>query len=210
MSLLRISCAAFMIIALIFVYSYDWMFMSFATISFCFGVLLLRIDNINAVSITALILAMSLFEFVSFNYLIPLESETLPMIWLGSIVYGVQLLLFLSTCIVLLLRVRLTKQLFKQTHNIAPTYAEGLIAFCLFMTTMLMALMLIENFVRNTIDLGFTNHFFGTLTHLTVVYDSYEIIAYTLRASICALLISMLFVVEIDTAKLVEQSKVRG
>ncbi|ESP92408.1 hypothetical protein N483_23795 [Pseudoalteromonas luteoviolacea NCIMB 1944] len=208
MSVLRISCAISMIIALVFVYSYDWVFMSLATISCCFGVLLLRIDNINAKSIAILILAMSLFEFTSFNYLIPLESDTLPMIWLGTIVYGVQFTLFLSTSFLLLLRVRLTKHFFNQVPHVAPTYAEGLIAFSLFLTAILMALMLIENLLRNAIDLGFNNDFFGVLTKLTIIYDSYEIIAYTLRAILCALLISMLFVVEIDTSKLQEPAEI--
>ncbi|KZN33806.1 hypothetical protein N475_19745 [Pseudoalteromonas luteoviolacea DSM 6061] len=188
-------------------YTYDWMFMSFATITSCCCVLFFKKDNINVVSITALVLAMSLVEFFAFSYLIPLESETLPMIWLGSIVYGVQLILFAITCLLLLMRIRLLKLLFHRYRGVAPTYAEGLIALSLFLSSILMGLMFLENVLRNAVDLGFKGEFFGSLTKLTLIYDSYEILAYAFRSITCAFLVSMLFVVEIDTSKLVEPVK---
>ncbi|OCQ21441.1 hypothetical protein A7985_12575 [Pseudoalteromonas luteoviolacea] len=176
--------------------------MSFVTMISCCGVLLYRKDNINAVSITILILVMSILELVAFNYVIPLESDTLPMIWLGSIVYGTQLILFALTCLLILLRIRLLQKLFRCDKTVAPTYAEGLIALSLFLSCILMTLMFIENIIRNAVDLGFQGTFFSALTKLTLIYDNYEILAFSIRASICALIASMLFAVEIDTTKL--------
>ncbi|KZN33997.1 hypothetical protein [Pseudoalteromonas luteoviolacea] len=175
---------------------------SFITILSCCGVLIYRKDNINAVSVTMLILTMSLLELLAFNYIIPLESETLPMIWLGSIVYGAQLILFACTCLLILMRIRLLQKLFRRNNTIAPTYTEGLIALSLFLSCILMGLMFLENIIRNAVDLGFQGAFFGTLTKLTLVYDSYEILAFSIRSITCALIVSMFFVVEIDTDKL--------
>ncbi|KZW99003.1 hypothetical protein JL49_20115 [Pseudoalteromonas luteoviolacea] len=136
----------------------------------------------NISHISMILVIVTLIEHLTFAYgLVNLGQLGDNFLIIGTIVFGLQILINLLAILLFMFRVQISR-LFSNSSKIILTDFDGLFHWLFIAAGFVNVLALIENALRNA---------FGWHS-LTFIYDTYEIYGYALMAIACGLLLTML------------------
>ncbi|TQF72640.1 hypothetical protein [Pseudoalteromonas luteoviolacea] len=136
----------------------------------------------NISHISMILVIVTLVEHVTFAYgLVNLGQLGDNFLIIGTIVFGLQILINLLAVLLFMFRVQISR-LFSSSSKIILTDFDGLFHWLFIAAGFVNVLALVENALRNA--LGWHS--------LTFIYDTYEIYGYALMAIACGLLLTML------------------
>ncbi|AOT10048.1 hypothetical protein [Pseudoalteromonas luteoviolacea] len=154
-----------------------------STLAFCFTFGIYKNEpNIYHISIILFLIAIS--EHLIFSYgLVNLGKNNDNYLVVGTVVFGIQLLINLFAIILFIFRVQISR-LFSSSSKIILTDFDGLFHWVFIAASFMNILALIENALRN--GLGWLS--------LTFFYDIYPTFGYALIAVTCGLLLTMVII----------------
>ncbi|PAY01842.1 hypothetical protein KIJ96_14145 [Pseudoalteromonas piscicida] len=138
--------------------------------------------DINITHIAGFILVLTasshaVFELGLINYTIPDENKLLQ----GTIIYGVQLLFSITTALILIFRVQISR-LISKSKQIELTYFDGLYHWIYMYTSLIYLLGLVENIAWS----------YFNLKSWTFIYDNFEGLIYIAWAICCGAVLTMM------------------
>ncbi|MDK1289831.1 hypothetical protein [Pseudoalteromonas umbrosa] len=121
-----------------------------------------------------------IIEFLAFKFLIPLEPGAFPMIYLGAMVFGAQLIFCIATFFTYMYRPIVSLKL---TGRFQMHYSDSILMWLFAYEGVVCLLALLENTLRNSSP---------ELHNITFVYDNFELLTYLARAGMAGMLFTML------------------
>lgn len=140
----------------------------------------------NVLHIALILLFVNLVNYIIFAFgIIDLSTAGKNRVLHGSLIYGVQLIISVTSVIILIFRVQLSRIL-SHSKKIELTYFDGLFHWIFIYLSMIYILAIIELFARHT---------FG-LHSITIIHYNFTSLVYIGWAMSCALLLTMIISTE--------------
>ncbi|BBN80502.1 hypothetical protein PA25_04870 [Pseudoalteromonas sp. A25] len=138
--------------------------------------------NINIVHITGFVFVMTASNYIIFETgLINNVTPSGNLLLQGTLIYGVQLLFSITTVLILIFRVQLSRLLSK-SNSIKLTHFDGIFHWLYLYTSLIYLLGLLENIAWSYFE----------LKSWTLIYDNFEGLIYIAWALCCGALLTMM------------------
>ncbi|NOU51714.1 hypothetical protein HG263_14350 [Pseudoalteromonas sp. JBTF-M23] len=177
--LLSIASVAFFYIQLWDVRFVTPLYLSLLGICIAYGAYTKNVNMTHIAGFIFILTALSpvLFETGLINYLTPEENKLLQ----GTIIYGVQFLLSLTTVFILVFRIQLSR-LISNSSNIELTHFDGIFHWLYIYTSLVYLLGMLENIAWSYFE----------MKSWTLIYDNFEGLIYIAWALCCGALLTMM------------------